>query len=126
MIKIDRKELIEKSIKFRVLQHEDILFVNMQATSKAHSFTCRTTDIDYELDKMIFTDHCILTNFILRGEEIKSEAYFVEISSKQNMFRGVLSDGQIIECGNNEFDFDYIIPTKDEFKELIFKNIEKF
>jgi hypothetical protein len=98
----------------------------MDAVHKAHSFTCKIDDIDDELKKMAFTEHCILTNFILRGEELKSEAYFIEISSKKNMFRGVLSDGQVIECKNNEFDFDFLIPTKDEFKALIFKNVEEF
>ncbi|MFA6195382.1 MAG: hypothetical protein WC656_01905 [Sulfurimonas sp.] len=126
MIKIDRNELIEKSIKFRVLKRNSTLFVNMFAVHKAYSFSCEIDEIDEELEKMAFTEHSILTNFILRGKELKTDAYFIEISSKHDQFYGVLSNGEVIECRNNEFDFDYIIPTKDEFKTLIFKNVEEF
>ena len=121
-----RKELIAKSIKFRVLKRNNILFVNMFAVTKSYNFSCKIEDIGYELDKMVFTNHCIITNFSIKGQEVDTEAYFTEITIKRNLFKGMLSNGQIIECKDKEFDFDSITPTKEELKKLIFDKVEEF
>ncbi len=121
-----RREIIENSLKFRVLKRKDTLFVNMFAVTKAYSFSCEIKDIDYELEKMVFIHLCVLTDFSINGKRFETEAYFTEITSSRNTFRGVLSDGEVIECNDEEFDFDSIIPTKAELKELIFSNVEEF
>ena len=98
----------------------------MFAVTKAYSFSCEIKDINYELEKMVFARLCVLTDFSINGKRFETEAYFTEIISSRNSFRGLLSDGQVIECNDEEFDFESIIPTKAELKELIFMNVEEF
>jgi len=126
MKKSDRKDLLEKSLEFRVLQRGDTIFVNLLVSTKSLSFTCKTKNIDIELDTMAFTDMCVVTSFSIAGEEIKTDARIVEAIYKRGHLKCVMSDGAVYKASEREFDFKTISPTIDELKKLIFENVEQF
>ncbi len=127
MINVDREELINKSLSFRVFQKDNMLFVNMVAVTRCYSFVCKIEDLDKELDVPALKDHAILNSYMVDGVEMETDAYFVKIYWKNNHFYGELSDGTIIEdTVNCSLDYDCIVPTKEEYKKLIMASIEEF
>ena len=126
MIKLNRKQLLKKSLRFRVLQRKNIIFVNLLTADKSISFTCDVKNIDIELSSMAFSSMCILSKYSINKIEVETDAYFTEITFKNGSFRCAMSDGSVFDIDGNDFDFETITPTIDELRELIFENVENF
>jgi len=123
---MSRSDLINNSIKFRVLKNKDTLFVNMSSVLKDYAFSCQAEKLDEALNTKALKSMCFFTKFYINGKEIKTSEYFTQVNDNGKIFQGVLSDGTEIKCSSSSYDFDSITPTPQELKELILKNIEEF
>jgi len=125
MNSIPRSDLIKRSIKFRVLRHQETLFVNMSSALKDHSFSCHINKIDEALNKELNSLY-VFTKFYIDGKELITKSYFTNMYDNGRFFNGVLSDGTKINCRSVCYEFESITPTTQELKALILNNVEDF
>lgn len=123
---MSRSDLINNSIKFRVLKNKDTLFVNMSSVLKDYTFSCKKEKLDEALNTKAIMSICLFTKFYINNKELKTSAYFTQMNDDGNIFNGILSDGTKIQCHSFEYDFESITPTPQELKKLILKNVEDF